>query len=193
MEKSLVDKIMEAKDGQRLAHKIFFNDGTIGTEKKWYADKVNSVNTPSEIRSIEYIMSSAAECYSRDGDFDTLNMKLRLGLIYNYEDTDENNRIWPNAKPVDNVVQYYTSTINSYLDGEQTNTFDYDAHMPTYQGYIEFDKLVANYQDGDVVYDGPQTFDEFKEKILSGEHFDISLTVKLKKQEEVKHYVRVKK
>ena len=111
-------------------------------------------------------------------------MKLLLGLIFDPKDIDENNKIREDAEPVHNIVRYYTSSVTSQLDGEKTNSIDYEQYGVGRQGYINFNQLVSLIKKSELEYNGPETFKEFEERILIGKPFDITVSANFKKKDE---------
>ena len=188
MNKPLLDKLMDAKKENDIAHVSFFNDGSIKKDENYSAQRINKINNREQFEAIEEVFYNATRSYSRNFDFDSIEVELLLGLIFDVKDIDENDNIKENAKPIEGIVRYYTGSTTSYLENNKTNTIDYSVYGVGRQGYIEFDKLIAYIKDSGLVYQGPETFNEFEEGILLGENFNIALTANLQQKEE-KHKV----
>ena len=107
---------------------------------------------------------------------------LEVGLIFNKSDVDEEKHIKENAKPLDGVVRCYTGDITSYLNGEKSNTDGYYGYGK--QGFVDYDELVLSTKKNGLSFIGPKSFEEFKEKIISGEQFPISLQANLTEEKE---------
>ena len=192
MDKTLFEKLQDAREQHEIAHVSFFNDGEIRSDEKYMLKLFDRANSPKEFEAIEEVFVKAAESYSRQYKFDSIEMGLILGLIFNKEDIDENNQTRENAKPIEGIVRYYTGSVKSFQDGQQTNTIDYASYAPTRQGYINFNKLISAIKRSGLSYTGPESFEEFEEQILVGEPFDITLSANFNKKEEAKTASRSK-
>ena len=181
MRESLLDKVMNAKKDYEVGQVIFYNSGRVGTETNSFAKKVENIYDSVELEMIMRDLCGATGSYARSYELDTVIMGLDLGLIYRASDVDENNKPKENAKPIKNVVRYYDNGFDCYSNGQQTNEHQYGEHNVTHQGYVHYDKLVKTFSDSGIEFTGPQSFEEFKEAILAGEVFDISLVDDLTK------------
>ena len=186
MNKTLFEKLQDARKQHEIAHVSFFNDGKVRSDENYMLKLFKKANDPEEFEAIEEVFVKAAESYSRQYKFDSIEMGLILGLVFNKEDIDENNNMRENAEPIKGIVRYYTGSVKSFQNGEQTNTIDYASYAPTRQGYINFDKLMSAIKRSGLSYTGPESFDEFEEQILVGEPFDITLSANFNKKEEAK-------
>ena len=184
MKESLLDKVISAKRDYEVGQVIFYNNGQVGTETNSFAKKMDKIYDSVELEMLTSDLCSATASYARRYELDSMEVGLQLGLIYNANDVDEKRQIKPGAKPVNNIVRYYDIGFNSYLDGVQTNEHEYGEHNVTHQGYIHYDKLVEAFNGSGVEFTGPESFEEFKELILSGVPFDISLIADFKKKQQ---------
>ena len=178
MEKSILEKLREARTDHQLAIVNFFNDGSITTDENYMARQIDSISN-WENEYILNVMNDAARGCSRDGDFDTINMGMNIGLIFDINDVDENNNIKEGAKPYKNIVRYYTMNIDSYLDGEKSSTYDHFRYGVNRQGFMRYNDFVRYVKRVGLSFEGPESFEEFKEKILSKEVFDINVIASL--------------
>lgn len=183
MNKSLIDELIEAKHEHDNVLASVFNDGKVRKDEKYMAKYLKDDFLDDKFYLITETMKSATKMYALGYEFDTISMDLLLGLIYDINDLNEDNSIKENAQPVDGMVRFYTSTVNSYLDGEKTNKYEYDMGR---QGFIKFNKLMSNISKSGLEYTGPKTFEELKERILNGEIFDINLTASLNEKDNTK-------
>ena len=120
----------------------------------------------------------------------TLSMNLSLGLIFDGKYVDEDNKVKADAEPMEGIVRYYTMEADCYLNGEKTNKHD-GAKYRSRQGFINYARLVNSAAKNGLTFNGPRTFEEFKEQILVGEPFDISLSASLQlKDTQDKNQVR---
>lgn len=187
MKERLIDKMIQAKNDQGIAYVNFFNDGKITKDERNRTTLLKYANGESAFDSIEETLYSSTESCCRNYDLDTIEMNLYLGLIYDCKDVDDE-QIKENAEPMNNIVRFYTGEVNSYLDNEKTSDYDY-GRMHGRQGYINYNVLTSQIKKNGLTFNGPKSFEEFKEKILSKETFDINISATLipteEKQEEV--------
>ena len=181
MEKDLLEELRVARHAYEISHVNFFNTGKITEEERYYATRINDDYSLSAFELIKDYLLSAAKSYSRDCDFDRIDLSLLIGLVFEKENVDDNNKIKENAEPIHNMVRYYIGNATAYLDGEKSNESDYSG--VSYQGYINYNKLVSFTKKIGLEFNGPDSFEEFKKAILSGEPFDISLTANLEERE----------
>lgn len=181
MEKTLLEKLKEARISNEPAYVSFFNNGEVRIDKSIANKRMTEYYLDDTIGSINYVFTDAAESYARHNPYDTISMSLELGLIYNKEDVDDENHIRENAEPLKGIVRCYTGDITSYLNGEKANEEGYYGYGK--QGFVDYKNLVTTMRRNGIAFEGPETFDDFKEAILSGEQFDINLTASLKEPE----------
>ena len=184
MEKSLLERLMDAKHEYDVANYAFFNDGVVRKDENYSAKRINNIDNEKQFAAIENVLCDATRSYARHYEFDNIDMSLLLGLIFDSKDIDENNKIKEDAEPVQNIVRYYTSSVTSQLDGEKTNSIDYEKYGVGNQGYINFNQFISLIKKSGLDYNGPETFKEFEERILIGKPFDITLSANFKKKEE---------
>lgn len=180
LRKALIERLKELRNSYEIDKVCFFNDGKVREDEKFSSSRMNLLNSASSYNDIEDDLYRATKSYSNSYEFDSIDMHLLLGLVYDKCDVDENNHIKKDAEPKNGIVRYYTGSFDSYLDGKQTNDMDYSRYGCTTQGYIRFDYLVSSIRKSGLEYTGPETFAEFKERILSGEVFDIKASANLK-------------
>ena len=180
MDKSLKDRILLIKKNRSVACVNFYNDGTHSEDEYSALKRMETINTPYTITELENMICDACEYYVYHYDFDEASMSLLLGLVYNKENVDDEFNIKPGAEPANNIVRYYTGSVSSYLDGEQSNATTYKGYGR--QGYIKYNDFVTLLSRRGLNYNGPKSFKELKEAILSGETFDINVSVDLKEK-----------
>ena len=186
MDKSILDKIRDARNDHIVTNINLFNDGSIKEDEYFMAKKVNSISL-WENEFILDILTDNASRLSREYNYDSLSMKMLIGLIFKKEDFDENNHLKNNAEPLNNYVRYYTDYVKCYLDGKQQNE-DFDPekdrfiYLPSRQGFTRYNDFVRYVKKSGLSFVGPENFKEFKELILSNQTFDISVDVNLEKE-----------
>ena len=189
--KTLLEKMQESKDRNGIAFICVYNDREVSIENTYMTSLMKYANDSDAFDSIGEAMYNINETYARDYDFDTLNLKLSLGLVFGGKDMDSNKKVKPDAEPLEGIVRYFTGDATSYLNGEKTNEVDW-GFVKSRVGYINYDILVKSAEENGLVFNGPKTFDEFKEHILVGEPFEISLTASLKSKEQEVQYTKTK-
>ena len=189
MGKSLLEELQAASVSNDEAYVEYFNNGIIRTEKHRADKRMTPYQLDDTISTIEYVFSSGAETFARNCSYDKITLGLEIGLLFNKEDVDDENNIKENAEPIENIVHCYTGDITSYLNDEQSNERDYNNYH--IQGFVDYDTLVSTMKENGLTFDGPENFVEFKEQILSGNNFDISLVADLKAKKEEKEEIKV--
>ena len=189
MGKTLLEKMQQAKDRYGIAYVSYCNTGKVVADQNYIADYMKLVDSSIPFEKIGEAFSNSIDRYSGLFPFDTAVMDLELGLMYHGNDLDQNKKLKAIAKPIDGIVRFDTGKIDISFEGEQTNSFDYGKYYAK-NGYIRYDKMVAAMEENQLEFNGPRTFEEFEEAILSGETFDITVTAKFKEKD--KQYVKKK-
>ncbi len=183
MDKSLLEELKEASVSSEEAYVEFFNNGEVRREKRGADKRMVQEEQDATLRRMNYVFVDGAETYANNCTYNKISMGLEIGLIYNSTDVGPENKIKEGTKPVDNIVHCYSGNITSYLNEEQTNEREY--YHYNVQGFVKYDKLVSTMEKNGLTFNGPKTFEEFKEKVLLGSIFDISLDADLKEKEKV--------
>ena len=184
LEKSIIGKMNEIKHDYDDALVCFFNDGEVRKDKQYMVYHLNRINNKSEFNGIVDVFYDATRSYTFRYEFDRVDMNLSFGLIYDQADVDENNNIKEGAKPNQNVVRYYTGTIDSYLGDEKTNEHNFYTYGCNRQGFVNYDELLEIINNSELDFNGPESFEELQGRILNGEKFDIVLSADLNKKDE---------
>ncbi len=184
MNKTLLEELKEARVSNEPAYVCFFNTGKVSVEERSSDQRMNEFEQDDTIRSFKYLFKAAAESYARRYKYDSISMNIEAGLIYKIEDVDQENNVREDAEPLNGIVRCYTGKITSYENGKKTNVDDYYGYGK--QGFIDYNRLVSEMKNNGLTFNGPETFEEFKEIIKSGVLFNISLVADLNKKEEVK-------
>lgn len=189
MKKSLLERMQKTQDKHGIGLLNVFNNGDIRVDEEWEAKMMKYANDLYAFDKIEDVMFDINELYARDYDYDTLDMHLELGLIYDGIYANEDKTLKENAKPVDNIVRYYTNKVDCLQDGEKVNDKDHGSWKKR-DGFITYNRLLWSIKRNDLEFNGPETFEEFKEQILSGEPFDVSITASLKPKKKGKRLIK---
>jgi len=179
MKKSIMDRLFELKSMREIKFANLFNDGSVSFDDADFSQHLSKLDSFDVISDILY---KAAESYSRDASFDSITMYLLLGLVYDKDSLNEDNSFKTNAKPYNNIVRYYTGSVKSYQGQDQTNELDWYRYGFNRQGYIKFDELVKSIKQEGLIYNGPETFEEFRDLVLSKNPFEVSYTANLKQE-----------
>lgn len=181
-EPTLLDKMKESKNQHGIALVGVYNDGKKSFYKQWQTTTMKYANDKDQFDSIGKYIYEVNESYSRECDYDTLNFEMGVALLFSGKDLDENQKLKDDAEPINGIVKYYSSKSACYLDGEEIKTIDW-GNIKATDGFINYDLLVKSVEGNGLVFNGPKTFEEFKEHILIGEPFDITISASLKPKE----------
>ena len=187
--KTLLEELKEASVSNEKAYVSYFNNGLVRTDNKIETERMSNFYQEDFIRTIKFLFRDAAEYYARQNPYDNISMNLELGLVYNKEDVDDDNNIKENAKPIKDVVRCYTSGVTSFLNGEKANEHDY---VYDRKGFINYNDFVSKMKKDGISFEGPETFNDFKDAILAGETFDISIYADLKQKDKKQEEAQVK-
>ena len=177
-------KLEDLRNSHRTKYTIFYSDGT-RDQDDYYGASRNPLE--HDITKIGITLVEAAKSYSRDVDFDDISMLLKLGLVFNSKFVDENGNLTKDAFPLDGIVYYNTASVSSYLYGNKTNTSDYGEYgMYNYAGYISYADLVKSCEEQGLSFHGPETFEEFKRKVMNGQKFPTTVCANLGLEKEMK-------
>ena len=188
LKKSLLERMQESKDKHGVACISVFNSGKVRVDENYMMPMIKYANDLDAFKTIGDVLYDINESYSREYDFDTLSMNLELGLVFDGKYADEDHKLSDDAEPMDGIVRYYTMEADCYLDDEKTNTRD-AGYYKSRQGFIGYNRLVSSAEKNGLTFNGPRTFEEFKEQILIGEPFDISLTASFKQKDKSQEQV----
>ena len=149
--------------------------------------KQSNTNDEDQFDDIGKYIYGVNESYSRECDYDTLNIDMAVGLLFSEKELDENQKLKDDAEPINGIVRYHSSKSTCYLNGEEVKTIDWGIIKAT-DGFINYDLLVKSVEENGLVFNGPKTFEEFKEHILVGEPFDITISASLNQKEKETQY-----
>ena len=167
MDKSLKERLLELRKDRSVDKVYFYNDGTRNTDEYWATKRLNNICNRWECKYIKEVFYDNVKKCTYFHDFDYVTMDLLIGLVYDANDVDENNNIKENAKPLDDIVRYYTDVTRCYLNNEQQNPEERHWHVTGGQGFAKYSELVKSLsrEDG-LTYNGQETFQELKEALI---------------------------
>ena len=180
MEKSFKEKMLEAKEGNQIDQIIICNNGEVIKREKRFSSLYKNYNTKESARIISNALYNATESYSRQYAFDNIDLELVVGLVYNNLN---------NKEPLDNIVYYYTGNSNCYLGQEKTNIYNCGNGIGR-QGYFNYDELIKLIENEGIIFNGPKSFDDFKESILSKKKININVSFDFREIEDNKKLIR---
>ena len=186
MNDTLKDKLIRLREETCNGTVNFFNDGRIEKENNGLMKRIKLRYATESTSDIEEYMYKAALRYSRDYNFDALELSLRIGLIFDEKAINKDNTIKEGFKPYDGIVRYYTSSSDCFLNDKRTNLYDYYIFGIGKEGFIKYNMLVSNLENQGLEFKGPKTFEEFKDAVLSRTKFDMSVYADLRNEEEKK-------
>lgn len=178
LKSSLKEELIKAKKELEKSYVIFYSDGKVRKEvAKDINDRLNSSN--DQFFWIEEQFKDACSYYGRRHEFDSLNMGLILGVLFDGDDVNPDETIKEGAHPVNDLVHFYTGEIDSYLDGDKTNTEDFSKYHYQSQSFLRFSHLLSEAKKNGIKYDGPESFDELVASVKSRQENDINLSLSL--------------
>lgn len=192
VKETLLERMKNSKDDYSIVYKYIFNDGTTSTDKKYESKRIENAKRSDAFDLIGATLCAINDSYARYYSFDTLNINLKLGLVFYDKNIEKHEKIELEAEPIKDIVHYYTTEAYCYLNGEKVTERELGS-MHSRQGYIKYDTLIRSVEKNGLIFNGPKTFEEFKEQILTGEPFDISLTACFLEKEESKELQYTKK
>ncbi|MBR4671947.1 MAG: hypothetical protein IKO78_01945 [Bacilli bacterium] len=186
MDQTLLEQLQDARKSQEVTYMNVFNNGKRTKDKYSAKEKMTKYYLEDMIRSINYSFVSTASHLAHKGDYDTVAMFLEMGLVFPKSELGENDQILVKSEPLKGMARCYTGTVVSYLDGKEAHK--YSDGIYSRDGFVDYDKFVLAMKENGVSFTGPETFEEFERRILSGEKFDVALfaNLKPKKEETVK-------
>lgn len=190
MDKTILEQVKEAANKAKIKYVSFFNNGKIVKDNGRMERSFNKANDSYQSELLLETMVDGAKLYSSFYDFDSIDMHLILGLVFNEQDIKDDQQL-EGAKPIKGLVRYYTGTFD-ITNGEEKTSFDDGRYYPSTQGFINYNKLMKAIEKSGLDYTGPETFQEFEEQILVGEPFDIKVSANLSKEEKTTGKVKVK-
>ena len=188
-EKNIIDEIMNIKKQREIAYVNFFSDGTITKDNYKFAKDLSSLKRDESVSFVQYLLTEAATLYSLETNFDELDMHMTFGLIYSKDQVNDDDSLKENAIPVDEIVRFKTTRIDSFTDGKKSNEED-SLNGHEYSGYAYYEDFINAMMNAGLVVDGPKTFYQLKYAILNKDPFDVSIIANLPKKEENKKLVR---
>ena len=184
MGKSFKEELLEFKKENDVVTYNLFNDGSTSEDKYFYAKSMNEDKTSGAINAISFGFCSAAKELSGKCDFDYLEMKIKLGLVFDINDVLKSKHLKEDAKPVTNLLRYVTQPVVSYSDGKKTNR---DSQRDTYcvGGYLNYDEFISLLEEKGITFDGPENYEKFLYNMVCNVPFDIKLSVDLKEEKKL--------
>ena len=190
MDKSLRNKLMKIKNEKGQSCVNFFNDGSVSRDDYENTKKMEWAKSDAYFSDIESQFVNIVVEHTRNTDFDSIDMHMLMGLVFNKDDVDEENVIKENAKPINNMVRYRVGNIDSVLDGEQTDITYLNRYSFGKEGYLRYNEFVRTMRRAGINFIGPRNFNEFKEASMSNEAFDICLIAQLMEKQNNSRLIR---
>ena len=182
MDKSTLDTIIDAYHSDDPTYVCFFNNGEVKEDGLSVNEKMDAYHYDDTLSYIPYYLKKATLSFKDDAPFDQVTMGLKVGLVYNVCDVDEEGKIKANAEPIKGIARCYFDDVNCYLDGKKANKRRFD--MYGNNGFVNYNKLVSYARENKLDFTGPETFEFFKAAILSGEKFDVEVSANINKSKD---------
>ena len=191
MEKNLFEKIKKTKEDQEMSFTILYNNGKIEKNKRGIYDKFDEdISSSYRIQRIWDLLNFETSYYAKQHFFNKIDMKLRIGLIFNKSDLDKKKQVKENVNPYDGIVYFVAEDARCYLNNKQINKLP---SCLSEDGIISYDYLIKAIKESGLDYECPDTFEEFKEALISGKTFNDRITADFtKNQKETKPVQKAK-
>lgn len=179
------EELLKLKEEYEIKYVSFFNNGTT------CEDNTNDVLNRKEDKLKDYsnidtfLKDNIRRLFYQNTSFDKVEYGFKFGIIFEKETLGENNEILPTSKSLDNKVRFYTENVKAYKNNELVNKLSESIVFPGYQGYLDYNTFVKDTKKSGLVLVGPQSFEELKELILSGNYQDISISIDFTKKNEI--------
>lgn len=190
MEDTVLKKIEDLRNSRNTKYTIVYSDGTLNNDDYY---KASFREVEHDVNRIGITLYEAAKSYSRNDnfDFDSISMYLRLGLVFHDRYVDSNGTLTPDAVPLEGIVRYDTASVTGYLYGKKTNENDYGEYGTyTYNGYIAYDDMVKSFAKQGLTFHGPETFEDFKRRVMNGQKFPTTVSANLGLEKEMQLTLR---
>lgn len=185
MSKTFLERLEDAREGNEIAQICLFNTGEITEENRNSAKRIKEATSQESYWAIEDVLLDTAKGLIHIGEFSTIEMNLMLGLIY-----DSRAYSSANAKPIQGVVRYYTGDVKSDIYGDLLCVPGELGSTPGRQGYIDYSFLLESIKQSGLKFTGPESFQEFEEKMKLKRPFSIKISATLKSKEKEKPATR---
>ncbi|MBP5683774.1 MAG: hypothetical protein J6X02_00780 [Bacilli bacterium] len=182
--KSFIDQIADTRKGNEIAYVNYFNDGVIRNDTYTNTKDMYFRSGWSVVGTIEHNLKRCGELIRKSSDFDYLELNLLIGLMYNPDDYEKNGQSIEGLIPSD-TVRVLSKELCGYLNDEKLKLDEFWDSTLAFNLYVNYNDLVEELTKEGVPYNGPKSFDELKEKITTGEPFEIKTYIDLRKKEQV--------
>lgn len=189
MESKLLKELAEIRDSLDPVLVYFMNNGNVIAKDSYSLNLLNNFSNERSAEWIKDLFKKAAGMYVYSGKFNRLITTIDMGLVYYKDDVDDKNHIIGHAKPINNIVYFNASKIDSYLDNKQTNKYNYCEHYLA-NGFVNYNEFPELMDKEGLMVSAPKTFNDFRDAVLSGEKFDITVEADLREKSYPKKLVR---
>ena len=182
---NLKEELLKLRTKKQIVYYQMFKNGQIIPETREFARDLTKIGNENTVGVLEYVLTEALKRYSYKSDFDFVDMRLNAGVVYDAKDI-EDGKIRMNARPYDNIACFKVDSITSYLNGEQSNGFEYVAEHGGYSGLMLYNEVVKELRERGFNFEGPETFEDLKNAVLYGQDFNLDITMDLSLDNEQK-------
>ena len=182
MENTLLERLKEAKKEYETEYVSLFGEDKVVEDKHYMTDHIKNAKSKNAFDFLDSALKNFARMYTLYNEYDALEVDLNLGIVYNITDIDENNKPVIGAKPIDNLVRIYTDTTRAYLDNEEVS-HKLDSEYFGSQGFIDFDLLINTLKKEGLSYNGPESYDELKYRVLCNQKVNATIKAELEKKQ----------
>lgn len=182
------DELIQMKKELETKYVLFYNDGERDVESSQLINQCGFYNE-DPYKNILSEVKYGYERYLRNFYAAEINMGIKLGIMYNSCDVNEDGTLKEGATPIYDKIRFYTLDLDAFDANGKKNEDYYNEFRTRHYGFMNMSDFVKRSFKEGFEYDGPLSFEELAEKINNGEIFDINLTVVLGKKNEPKEEI----
>ncbi len=180
MGNTLLDKMYDAKTEYEPAYYSFFSDGTVDEKSNYLKDAIDKANDDKELSSLSHYLERLARDHSIQGKYDSLDVNISFGIIFNAEDVIDNKPKGP-GHAIRNIVDVRIDGSSSYLERNLVNE-NIDTIYYGKVGYMSLDSLISYLEEQGLSYNGPDNYDQVLYDYIYERPMTATITANLSKK-----------
>lgn len=178
---SLLDRMYEAKSKYETEYYSFFSDGSVEERTKTSKELIEHAKEDVELNSLAHYLEMIARDHATCGKYDSLDVNLSFGIVFNAADVDENKKIKGPGHAIKDIVDVRIDNSSSYLERnlvkENVKSIYYGR-----VGYMTLDNLINFLENEGLVYNGPESYDEVLYDFIYEKPLTATVTANLSKK-----------
>lgn len=185
-EKSIKEELLKMKESITTKYISFFNDGTTSIENGEYVNSSTNDCVNSCCSGIDHFLQIGTKSALKiSEDFDQLDFLFRIGIIYDKKNLGENNEILPTSMCLTDKARYYTDAVRIYKDSKLIKKISTSEMSIGRQGFVNYDEFIKSAKKEKIQVNGPKSFEDLKELILSNKTEEIFLSISFKNDKDI--------